>query len=159
MGSQRSINHHQINIIIFSTNHFKVVILSMRLVMPIMKDNFCWLCERNTFPCAVFEDGSKYKVNALFEQLSSDANLHRQIVSLVKQSQNNLGIALNMPIDVCNTWQNLTALSLEQNGSVYTVVFIEPNPSLVKHATSFFASRLGFTNLDCGQRSTDIVLQ
>ncbi|GEM_PF-858850 len=109
----------------------------MRLVMSIMKDNFCWLCERNTFPCAVFENGSKYKVNALFEQLSSDANLHRQIVSLVNQSQNNLGVALNMHIDVCNIWQNLTALSLEQNRSVYTVVFIEPNPSLVKHATTF----------------------
>lgn len=104
-----------------------------------MKDIFTWLCGKNIIPCAVFRDGIEYQVNALFKNFLATTNstIQKKMKSLIKKSQSQLTTALSHPLYKYDVWQVLTAISIKQDDSVYTMLLLEPNSNFVEHVTTF----------------------
>ncbi|WP_041081981.1 sensor domain-containing diguanylate cyclase [Thermotoga profunda] len=105
-----------------------------------MEDILIWFCRRNIIPCAIFKDGTGYEVNPLFKNFLTitDTNTKEKIKLLVEESRSKPTATLNFLMDKCGIWQTLTAFSIQQKNSIYTILLLEPNPNLVEHAATFF---------------------
>ncbi len=103
-----------------------------------MRDIFTWLCGKNIIPCAVFRDGIEYQVNALFKNFLATTNsaVQKKMKSLIKKSQSQLTTPLSQSFKY-DVWQALAAISIKQDDSIYTMLLLEPNSSLVEHITTF----------------------
>ncbi|MGJ8454819.1 sensor domain-containing diguanylate cyclase [Pseudothermotoga sp. U03pept] len=101
-----------------------------------MKDAFIWLSKENILPCAVFENGLEIQVNQLFKSYisSQQITLQEEINSVVKQSMRRLGATITHFVDQCDLWQSLTSISMKDGKSVYTLLVVEPNRAVVRHA-------------------------
>lgn len=105
-----------------------------------MEDILIWFCRRNIIPCAVFKDGTEYEINPLFKNFLAITNTTTQekMKLLVEESRNRPTATLNFLMDKCGIWQTLTAISVQQRDSIYTLLLLGPNPNLVEHAATFF---------------------
>lgn len=120
-----------------------------------VEDIFTWFCNKNIVPCAVFRDGIEYQANSLFKNFLAitDVSLRKKIQSLVTESQSKPGTTLSYLLDGYNVWHALAAFSVQQDDSMYTIILLEPNSSLVDHAETLLRAVSASQVMIVNQRS------